>query len=74
MSTKVAVVIPAYKDALDPLEKISLAQCRKILSRYPIIFVAPEGKNFSYVKPGETVIKFPAENFRSVDTYSQLML
>ncbi|MBR1805839.1 MAG: hypothetical protein IJ774_05545 [Selenomonadaceae bacterium] len=74
MSTKVAVVIPAYKDELDELEKISLTQCRKVLSRYPLIFVAPEGKTFSFVEAGDMVVHFPAENFQSVKTYSRLML
>ena len=73
MSTKVAVVIPAYHE-LDPLEKFSLAQVKKILGRYPIVFVAPEGKNFSYFTRKDFVAEFPAEYFRSVKTYSRLML
>ena len=73
MSTKVAVVIPVYRE-LNELEKISLAQCRKVLSRYPLIFVAPAGQNFSFVAAGDMIVHFPAENFRSVNTYSQLML
>ncbi len=73
MSTKVAVIIPVYRE-LDELEKISLAQCRKVLSRYPLIFVAPEGKTFSYFAAGDMIVHFPAENFRSVKTYGRLML
>lgn len=73
MSAKVAVVVPVYRE-LNELEKISLAQCRKVLSRYPLIFVVPEGKNFSFVAAGDMIAQFPAENFRSVDTYSRLML
>ena len=72
-STKVAIVIPVYRE-IDGLEKISLAQCRKILGRYQLIFVAPEGKNFSYFESGDMVAHFPAEYFRSVQTYSRLML
>jgi len=74
MPTKIAVAIPTYKDELNALEKISLAQCRKILGRYPLIFFAPEGKNFSYVAPNERIIHFPPEFFRSVKTYSKLMM
>ena len=59
---------------LDELEKISLDRCRKVLGRYPIIFVAPAGQKFPYIEPGDAVVEFPAENFRSVKTYSRLML
>ena len=73
-SIKAAVVIPIYKAELNPLEEISLAQCRKVLGRYPLIFVAPEGKNFSYVAPNESVVQFPPQHFQSVASYSRLML
>ena len=72
--SKVAVVIPIYKEELDDLEKISLAQVRKVLKNYPIIFVAPEGKKFSYLEPGEMLIQFHPQYFQSVETYSQLLL
>ena len=71
---KVAVVIPTYKEELTPLEKISLAQCRKVLGRYPLIFFAPEGKIFSYFEPGDMIAHFPPQYFRSVETYCKLML
>lgn len=73
MSTKVAVVIPVYREELTELEKISLAQCRKILGRYSLVFVAPEEKNFSYFESGDMVAYFPAEYFQSVQTYSRLL-
>ncbi len=72
-STKVAVVIPAYHE-LDELEKFSLTQARKVLGRYPFVFVAPEGKSFSYFESGDMVANFPEEYFQSVQTYSALML
>ena len=72
-STKVAVVIPAYHE-LDRFEKFSLRQARKILGRYPLVFVAPEGKNFSYFEPGDMVANFSAEYFQSSKTYSALLL
>ena len=74
MSTKVAVVIPVYREKLTDLEKISLDRCRKVLRRYPLIFVAPEGKNFSYFAAGDAVAKFPAQYFQNTQTYSQLMM
>ncbi|MBR4384078.1 MAG: hypothetical protein IKP64_11045, partial [Selenomonadaceae bacterium] len=72
-STKVAIVIPVYRE-LNELEKISLERCREILGRYQIVFVAPEGKIFSYFESGDMVAHFPAEYFRSVQTYSTLLL
>ena len=71
---KVAVVIPIYKEELDDLEKISLAQVRKVLKNYPIIFVAPEGKNFSYLEPGEMLVQFHPQYFQNIKAYSQLLL
>ena len=71
---KIAVVIPTYKDELNLLEKISLDRCRKVLSKYPLIFFAPEGKNFSYFEPTDNVVHFPPQFFQSVKTYNFLML
>ena len=72
--SRVAVVIPIYKEELDDFEKISLAQVRKILKNYPIVFVAPEDKNFPYIKPGEMLIQFHPYFFQHVMTYNQLLL
>lgn len=58
-STKIAVVIPTYKEELDEFEKISLAQVRKILDKYPLVFVVPEGKNFSYFNRDNIIVQFP---------------
>ena len=74
MSANVAIIIPIYKEKLDDLEKISLAQVRKVLRYYPIIFVAPEGKNFSYLELGDILLQFPPQHFQSVKTYSNLLL
>ena len=73
LQKSVAVVIPVYHELTD-LEKISLAQCRKVLGNYPIVFVAPEGKNFSYFKPGDMIAHFPQEHFQNVKAYSRFML
>ena len=74
MSTKVAVVIPTYKEELNPLEQISLERCRKVLGKYPLIFFAPEGKIFPYFKPGDMIVHFPPQYFQSIETYSRLMM
>lgn len=74
MSSKVAVVIPNHKEELNELEKISLAQCRKILGKYPIIFALPAGKKFSYLEQGDKVIYFPPQCFQTVEAYNVLMM
>ncbi|MBR0260838.1 MAG: hypothetical protein IJQ85_03490 [Selenomonadaceae bacterium] len=74
MSSKVAVVIPTYKDELNEFEKISLAQVRKVLGKYPIIFVAPEGKNFSYLEPNDFIAAVDARFFKSKGAYNELMM
>ena len=74
MPIKVAVVIPTHKEELNPLEKISLAQCRKVLGRYPIIFAVPEGKNFPYTAPNESVVKFPPQHFQTIEAYNRLVI
>ena len=70
---KVAVVIPAYHELTD-LEKISLAQCRKVLGNYPIVFIAPNDKNFSFIEQSDIVAYLPPQYFQSVENYSRLML
>lgn len=74
MSSKVAVVVPVYKEELNEFEKISLAQARKVLGKYPLVFVAPEGKNFSYFAPKDFVAHFPPKFFQSAKTYNLLLL
>jgi len=74
LSSKVAVVIPAYKDELNDFEKISLAQCRDVLGKYPLVFVTPEGKNFSYLQQGDLIAAFPPKFFQSIKDYNTLML
>ena len=74
MATKAAVVIPVYKAELNELEKISLAQCSRVLGSYPLIFVAPEGKNFSYLAQSDMILHCPPQFFQSVQTYNHLMM
>ena len=74
MPTKVAVVIPTHKTELNELEKISLAQCRKVLERYPLIFALPEGKDFQFLKSDDSVIRFPAQCFSDIKAYNNLMV
>ena len=70
------IVIPIYKDKLDRYEGISLAQVRKILGNYSIVFAAPETLEFNYGKTYEvlTVERFSDYYFYNTETYSELLL
>ena len=43
----VSIVIPIYKESLDKYEELSFRQCLKILNKYRIILVTPQGLNLS---------------------------
>ncbi|MBQ9487968.1 MAG: hypothetical protein IJU91_09255 [Selenomonadaceae bacterium] len=73
MPVNAAVVIPIYKERLNELEKISLAQVQKILGKYQVIFVAPEGLKCNYLMAGCRLYYFPPQFFQSVGTYNILM-
>jgi len=74
---QVAVVIPFYKTELTELEKISLAQCLKTLSSYPIIAIKPASIDLSSI-PGislfSDIISFKNSYFEGVQGYNELML
>ena len=73
---KVAVVIPLYQTKLNPQEEVSLRQCVRILGKHPIIFVAPESLNLSFLSSfGITpkTIRFKDEYFKSTKTYNKLL-
>ena len=74
---KVVVLIPIYKAEITHFEKISLMQCVKILSKYPIKFFAPENldlKNYSEIYPNLSVEVFDPVFFKNIQTYNNLML
>jgi hypothetical protein len=73
---KVAVVIPLYQTKLNPQEEVSLRQCVRILGKHPIIIVAPESLDLSFLSPfGITpkTIRFKDEYFKSTKTYNKLL-
>lgn len=76
-SKLVNVIIPIYKDYITYEEKISLRQCIKILSGYPITLVCKNGLNlsvyyneFAYFK----VEYFDSSFFENIQGYNKLML
>ena len=74
---QVAVVIPIYKATLTDLEKISLAQCFRILSPYPIIAVKPNSLDISAISGSELfseIYSFKNSFFHGIKGYNELML
>lgn len=59
---EIAVVVPVYKNSLDPNEEKSLAQVFKILAGYKIIAAAPES-----LDTGGTYGRFPFYSFERFD-------
>lgn len=72
----VTIVVPVYKKALENQELISYRQLLKVLGTFEIIVVAPEGLQLPKEIRGDKlrIEYFPKDFFKSVDTYSRLML
>jgi hypothetical protein len=73
---KVAVIIPLYKSQLSHCEEISLRQGLSVLGKHPILFVAPQTLDLSflqtYIDPIE-VVRFDDKYFKSPKTYNKLL-
>lgn len=74
--SEVGVVIPYYHSDLKISESISLEQCIKVLGKYPVIFVVPDGmKEEEYpTVSGAIFKKVPKEWLISIDSYNRMML
>jgi hypothetical protein len=73
----VKIVIPVYKNDLDKDESLALAQCCKILSRYPVVIAKPESLDVSAILqkyPQLETENFDDDFFRSIEAYNTLML
>lgn len=75
------VVVPLYREALDPAETIALTQCCRVLKRNAIAFAAPDTLDVSRAtaiasREGaeSRVERFEAAYFRSSGTYNALLL
>ena len=77
MHHKAAVIIPCYKEKLNPYEQIALSQCQKILGQQHIIAIKPEGlvlpKEMIDVV-GNTMEEFESYFFDNIQGYNRLML
>lgn len=75
MHDDVAVLIPYYKDTLSEAEQISLKQCLKVLSAYPIILIIPDNMEKAECQHEDVLYeKVPAAWLESVAAYNQMML
>ncbi len=70
---QVVVVIPVYKNDLKASEAIALERCKRILCHYPIVFIAPEGLQASYMEGLETQY-FEAHYFTGIAGYNELLM
>lgn len=75
------VVVPVYKTEPNAHEAISWKRCLEVFATHPIALVAPEGLDVTaYVPPGRAeaerirVVRFDPGFFRSLSSYSDLML
>lgn len=75
--TLVKVIVPVYRETLEPLERISLERNRRILVEYPFVFIHPES-----LDAGSLVSEFPGcgeeafddSFFGSIAGYNRLMM
>lgn len=73
----VVVVIPIYKNELSKSERKSLDRCLEILINHPITIICPDQLKFDSNFFNNVDVKFQVFDkayFKSVDTYSKLML
>lgn len=77
MSTTVKILIPIYKSYFGELEEQSFLQCIKVLKKYEIILVQPEGIDNSYITDKFDTIRvenFPKHYFQNIEGYNELLL
>ncbi len=77
---KFCIVIPIYKEDLDPIDKLSLERLHKIISnKYDIYLVKPESlnpKNYYKILKKKNIYEviFDSKYFKDTASYSQLCL
>jgi hypothetical protein len=73
----VKIVIPVYKKDLNKDESLALAQCCKILSRYPLVIVKPRSLDVNAILqkyPQLETESFDDDSFKNLEAYNTLML
>lgn len=79
MIPSVVVVIPVYKPTLSAYEEISLDNCLRVLSEYPIVLVAPDTLDLRahHDLAGSRCLeeaRFPDACFTDIKAYNRLLL
>ena len=77
MKASCAVVVPIYRERLEPLEEFSLDYSARKLAGRQLLFAAPSGLELSYYReryPQFAVIQYPPEFFASIKGYNRLLL
>jgi hypothetical protein len=77
MSPRCIVLIPIYRQTLEPLEEFSLDLSVQKLAARDLLFLAPETLDVGYYKsryPAISVQRFPDAFFGSIQGYNQLLL
>jgi hypothetical protein len=77
MVERAAIVVPVYKREPSESERLSFRRCIAVLGSHPIILFAPTGIDlsaYSRESTGLAVRYFDPSYFRSVHSYSRLML
>lgn len=71
----VAIIIPLYKEHPSAYDIVSLEQCFKVLSQFPIICIKPESMSLkSYSYEFSKVISFEDSYFQNIASYNKLMM
>jgi hypothetical protein len=71
------VLVPIYREGLEPLERFSLDYSLQRLHGREVVFIAPEKLDVSFYSrsyPGVPVLRFADEYFASVKGYNRLLL
>lgn len=75
MSKRPAVIaLIVHHASLTPAERVGVRQCLRILSRHPIVVVAPEGLTLPQLLRSLPTERFPVQCFASVRDYNRLAL
>lgn len=70
------IIIPFYKQDMDIFEEISLTQLKKVLGKYDICFIGPEGKqiNCNHILASYKIETYDSSYFENTKSYSRLLL
>lgn len=71
------VLVPIYREGLEPLERFSLDYSMQRLHGRDVVFIAPEKLNVAFYQthyPGVPVLRFADDYFASIKGYNRLLM